>query len=307
MTYVSEKRNQYAPTSAETDDTCCLRPNIIQENGYFVCANCGVVHSRIMMAEPKLAFTYDEKKERLINERVYSPIGPRTIIKGYKDAKGNYLNPKYKSKFRRLAKINQNLINGHERNLWAALQTFSRLKFLLNIPDYVANDAFKIYNVATKKKMAMGRGIDLLLSVSIYSALKMHDIPTLIEDITKNINVSKNKFISCFKLVYRNVLPELDFKLSPFTPINYVDKFKEELHLSMKCRSLAINLINQCQKNRLIFAGKDPKGIAAASLYLSSQICEEPRTQKEICNFANITEVTLRARIKELKQSCTIF
>ncbi len=302
MTYLPEEKYKNPLVLLDSEYICCVLPNIIQDNGYFVCANCGSVHSKIIDGKPRFAFNVDERKKRTINERVYSPIGPRTVLKPDKDAKGNYLSPRFISKFKRLARINQHLINAHERNLWIALQTFYRLKSLFNIPDYVANDTFKIYLIATKKKLAMGRGIEALISASIYCALRMNNIPLFMEDLIKNTDISKKRFLSCFRMIYKLVLPELHFKLKPFNALDYLDKLREELHLSMKCRYVAINMLQKCEKNGITFSGRDPRGIAAALLYLSSKICDEFRTQKEICNLSNITEATLRARIKEIKQ-----
>ena len=300
MAFLSEKRPKYTPVILDGEYNCCLLPNIIQDSGYFVCANCGTVHSRIMNGKPRFAFTVDERNNRTINERVYSPIGPRTIIKPNKGAKGNSLSPRFISKFKRLAKINQHLVNAHERNLWIASQTFYRLKSLFNIPDYVADDAYKIYLIATKKKLAMGRGIEALISASVYCALRINNIPLFMEDLIKNTDITKKRFLSCFRMIYRLVLPELHFKLKPFNPIDYIDKLREELHLSMKCRHVAINIIEKSEKKGISFAGRDPKGIAAAALYISSKYCDEIKTQKEICNVSNITEATLRARVKEI-------
>ncbi|MHA1150654.1 MAG: hypothetical protein ACTSR8_20730 [Promethearchaeota archaeon] len=61
--------------------------------------------------------------------------------------------------------------------------------------------------------------------------------------------------------------------------------------------------IKRCEDKGLNFSGKDPKGIAAASIYLSSKNTNEFRTQKEICQVAHISEITLRMRLKEIK-SC---
>ena len=69
----------------------------------------------------------------------------------------------------------------------------------------------------------------------------------------------------------------------------------------MKCRSRAVDIIKNSCKQGFSYAGKDPKGIAAAALYISGKKCKEARIQKDICKAANITEVTLRTRIYELK------
>ena len=171
LTYSSKFLHYNSPVGIE--EACCLMPNIIQDKGYYVCTNCGMVNSKIIYHQTRLAFSFEEKKDRQINEKVYRPYGPRTIINYSKDSNGSSLSPTNNFKFKRLAKINRGLINGYERNLWIALPILKRLKSVLNIPDYIAEDAFNIYNITAKKKMATGRSIDALLSASIYCAYKM--------------------------------------------------------------------------------------------------------------------------------------
>jgi len=65
----------------ENDDSCCDAPKISQEDGFYVCLNCGSATSRILDDSPRRAFTAEEITKRKSNERVYSPIGPRTIIR----------------------------------------------------------------------------------------------------------------------------------------------------------------------------------------------------------------------------------
>jgi len=46
--------------------------------------------------------------------------------------------------------------------------------------------------------------------------------------------------------------------------------------------------------------GRAPEGITAAALYLACKLNQEYRTQGEIAKAAQITEVTIRNRYKEL-------
>jgi transcription initiation factor TFIIB len=55
-----------------------------------------------------------------------------------------------------------------------------------------------------------------------------------------------------------------------------------------------------------ISAGKDPMGLAAAVLYILSQTEGKSIKQQDIANAAGITDVTLRARTKEVKYSNSI-
>ncbi|MEJ2277694.1 MAG: hypothetical protein P8Y70_08095 [Candidatus Lokiarchaeota archaeon] len=78
-------------------------------------------------------------------------------------------------------------------------------------------------------------------------------------------------------------------------------------YLKFSCdRNIAVKLINNATDNGFNSAGKDPKGIAAAAIYIGSKICNENRTQKEISKLANVTEVTLRMRVKDLQRYCNV-
>ena len=291
---------------SEDKENCCDSPKISEEDGFYVCLNCGSVFSRILDSSPRRAFTAEEIQKRKNTERVYSPIGPRTIIRGSRDARGTLLSPKFKSKFNRLAKIHRSLTTSYERNLWIALPNLQRLQKRLGIPDIVAEDALRIYTQTVKKKLTMGRSIDTLLSASIFCSLRVHGIPRTIEEITKVAQIPKKKVIKSYRLILMEILPHLNLKVQHFTPVRYVDKFNDELGLSMQVRNVAVKLITSAKENGFNIAGKDPKGIAAASIYLGSKLCNENRTQKEISKLAMVTEVTLRMRVKDLQKYANI-
>lgn len=284
------------------NNPCCDSPKISKEEGYYVCLNCGFVYSRILDNSPSRAFTQEEIQKRKSNERVYSPIGPRTVIRGSRDARGSLLSPKYKSKFNRLAKIHRSLTTSYERNLWIALPNLQRLQKKLGIPETVAEDALRIYTQTVKKKLTMGRSIDTLLAASIFCALRVHGIPRTIEEITNAAQIPKKKVIKSYRLILYDILPKLNLKVKHFDSKRYVDKFNDDLKLSMQCRNIAVKVIEIAKEHGFNSAGKDPKGIAAAAIYIGSKMCNEARTQKEISALANVTEVTLRMRVKDLQR-----
>jgi transcription initiation factor TFIIB len=47
-------------------------------------------------------------------------------------------------------------------------------------------------------------------------------------------------------------------------------------------------------------SGRGPTGIAAAASYIASVLTGERKTQREIAEIAQVTEVTIRNRYKEL-------
>ncbi len=284
----------------EGNKTCCPSPNIISSDGYEVCINCGLIHSR--------SFSYRPKRQYFSNEKVYfgnvepvrSPFGPRTVFKHKRDHTGNYLSPKTSQNFERWDKINRGLMSGLERNLWFAVPRLNQMKSQLNIPNYIANEAFKIYVSAAKLKLTHGRTIEGIISAALYYALKLNGVPRSIDEILSVSHISKKRFMKCYKAIYDYIVPQMKLKIFNFTPQQYIDRFYEELKLSMSCRKMTMKIIGECKRKGLNMSGKDPKGIAAASLYYCSKLNKEFRTQKQICEVANVSEITLRSRLKEI-------
>ncbi len=300
----NEKAKQFRPYEEvlESEDQCCDNPHIREENGFFVCLNCGMVHDAVLDNTPRRAFTAEEVKNRKGNEPVYSKIGPRTVIRGASDAKGSQLAPEEKSKFNRLAKIHRSLTTSYERNLWIALPNLQRFQERLGLPDTVAEDALRIYTHAVREKLTMGRSIDTLLAASIFASLRIHDLPRTLEEIVEISELNKKNVVKAFRLILLKILPKLNLKVQHFGPVRYVDKFSEELGTTMAVRNAAVQLYNLAKKNGLQMEGKDPKGLAAAAIYLAGLELGEKKTQNEIAKLSRITEVTLRMRVKELKR-----
>ena len=135
--------------------TCCNSPLITENEGYKVCNNCGFIFSQVYDNTPRRSYTKEEKNNRVMNEVVYTPIGPRTIINGNKDANGRLIDPKYINYYRKLSKINKSIFSSYERNFYIALPVFERIRERLSLPDNIIKDAQKLYKFAVKEKMTL--------------------------------------------------------------------------------------------------------------------------------------------------------
>jgi transcription initiation factor TFIIB len=89
------------------------------------------------------------------------------------------------------------------------------------------------------------------------------------------------------------------------SPIDFIPRFGAELHLSGNVQRRAINILTKA-KDFGLTAGKDPTGLAAASIYVAAIQEKERRTQREIAEIAHVTEVTVRNRYKELIKELTL-
>jgi transcription initiation factor TFIIB len=68
-----------------------------------------------------------------------------------------------------------------------------------------------------------------------------------------------------------------------------------------KVEEIAHKILVTAKKMRLT-SGRGPTGIAAAASYIASVLTGERKTQREIAEIAQVTEVTIRNRYKELAE-----
>ena len=86
--------------------------------------------------------------------------------------------------------------------------------------------------------------------------------------------------------------------------VTCVAKIASNAEVSEKTKRCAVKILKYAEKQNAL-AGKHPMGVAASALYLAGIDVGENRTQKDIAEAAEVTEVTIRNRCKNLKEVLT--
>ncbi len=287
----------------EEEEPCCDNPDLmISDDGIRVCRNCGLTFGQEMVSHERRAYTAEEVRARRRTEPRWRCFGPRTVISRVKsDAKGRQLPAKKQALFARLSKIQGSLINSIERNYWEAKPKLHALANKLVIPDFIVETAWKIYSEVAQQKLTMGRSIEAFVCASLYASIRIHDFPRLLEELTEVAIIPLRSVHRSLGLIVRNVLPVLNLKYRPIDPEPLVYRFGNELNLSISVQKSAAQLLMDASRNGLKRMGKDPKGLAAAALYMAAKGTKERKTQTQIAEVARVTEVTLRTRAKQIK------
>jgi transcription initiation factor TFIIB len=254
------------------------------------------------------SFTQDEHGDRA---RAGAPtsltmhdMGLATIIDPVnKDASGKPLTASMKSTIERLRTWDSRS-QVHEpvdRNFRQAFSELNRLKDKLAISDAVIEKAAYIYRKALDKGLVRGRSISALMAAALYAACRDTATPRNLKDIEIAANIKRKDIARCYRLLVK----ELDLKMPVTDSIQCVARIASVIGIAEKTKRYAIKVLQDAQKNE-VSAGKDPMGLAAAALYLSCVKNGEDKTQRDIAEAANVTEVTIRNRYKGLKDSLTI-
>jgi transcription initiation factor TFIIB len=110
-------------------------------------------------------------------------------------------------------------------------------------------------------------------------------------------NIKRKDIARCYRLLVK----ELSLKMPVTDSIQCVARIASKIGIGEKAKRSAIVVLKNAQQKE-VSAGKDPMGLAAAALYLACVKNGEDKTQRDIAEAANVTEVTIRNRYKGLKE-----
>ena len=296
--YIEDKIEENIPAHTH----CCNNPFVEARDGNKVCLNCGLIFERTFVGNERRAYTVEEIQNRRRTEPRWRDFGPRTMLPNTKtDSKGKSIGAKEQALFSRLSKIQNSLISSIERNFWEAKPKLKMLTSKLNIPEYIAETSWKIYSIVAKKKLTMGRSINGFIAGSLYAAIRVHDFPRLLDEVCEASLTPRRTVHRSLAMIIREVLPELNIRYQPITAESLVFRFGNELDLPIQIQKEAINMLKDASRNGLKRTGKDPKGLAAACIYIAAKNGSIRKTQSKVADIAKITEVTLRSRAKQIK------
>ena len=283
----------------------CNSKNVIKDMnmGEFVCGSCGLVIGENIAdhrAEWR-AYTPAERKAKIRSGTPtnYSSFdkGLSTVFRLDKDAFGRCLSGESRNQLYRLQRWNRRSLvhTSKNRNLMQAMKHIRRFSDILTIPSSIKEMAAIIYRKALKKDIVRGRTIKGVAAAALYAACRYSKNPRTLKEVSEASfqhpkDVARN---------YRLIVHNLNMKMPIDKPMDYVTKIAEKAQVSSETEGLAIQLINEAQKRRAT-SGKDPSAVAAAALYLAGKLVHENVTQSCLAEAANITEVTIRNRKKDL-------
>ncbi len=205
-------------------------------------------------------------------------------------AKRKALKLRYLQRHTRVSKDDKKLVD--------ALTKMNKVAAQLGLPDAVKETAGillkKIFSAMNPRKSK----IDSYVAVAVIWAAKAHSIPLRSKDVLPLLGINNQQ--------YWRAITEIKFNAIRAPPIppaadprSFLNRISTNLGLSPRVTTLASKIIDVLKK-RGHTEGKDPAGIAAAAIYVASIIMNEKRTQREVAIAANVTEVTIRNRYKDI-------
>ena len=312
----SKKRREYSnsqiqtsniPASKSVCSTCgCDQTITDTESGEIICSKCGqVISDKIEEIRPEWRnFTSsdgsnDKSRIGMSTSLARHDMGLSTMIgMTDRDASGQKIDAVMRTTMERLRTwdFRTQAHTPTDRSLRQAFFQLGVLKDKLGLSNTVVEKTAYIYRKAQERGLVRGRTISGILAAAVYIACRELETPRTLKDIAVDSNIKLHEVAKSYRLLYF----ELDLKIPIVDPLKCIARVANKANLSEKTKRQAAEIMNNVTK-RGISAGKDPMGLAASVLYLSSFNTGENVTQNNIAYAAGVTEVTLRNRVKDLK------
>jgi len=265
-----------------------------EEFGESVCRGCGFVEIEEMTYEgPEWrAFSNEERQKR-------PRATPAGDIGTMFESSDKNLSFEERRKFERLRRWNvrTRYHESWDRNILQATNELDRLCKELNIPAIGNEEALYLYKKVLKAGLVRGRSIKGMVAASLYTIIRKYGYPYTLDNLA-TVSILEEDDISRF---YRLIIKELKLRQPIHDPKLLIPKIASRLKVGMDSENLAHEILEEAQETGQLM-GRDPKGMAATALYLACQITNEKRVQKDIAKAARTTEVTIRNRMKDLKE-----
>jgi len=279
---------------------------VVNPSGELVCDDCGTVVSE---GAPDLgrewsAYSSEEWERR---SRTGEPVkigattGSLATVIDRRDISRLKISSEGKKQMYglNLLQTRNRLSTSHERSIARAEVLLERIASALKLPENVKEEAYSIYRRAGELGVVRGRTIESMVAAAIYAAARSAGLPLELKSLSQYTGRQNRRTLA---KDYRLLVEKLGLRMGAPDPAAHVPKITSRLGLGKDVQDLAISLINEAKKLGLT-AGKDPSGLAAAAVYLATLKGKEKRTQRQVAQAAEVTEVTVRTRYRELAEA----
>lgn len=279
--------------------------------GEIVCPACGVVAvEEVADQGPEwkaMDLEEKEKRVRVGSPRTYSlhDFGLSTEISSdMHDSHGRSLDPFMRMSVGRMKKWQSRIrtSSSQERSLSNVLSRISELSSILTLPKMVTETAAHIYRLAAKNRTAKSKSIMGMTAASVYLACRKCSVGRTLKEVARGADLDKRVVAKYYRLVLREV--EKSY-VPPPSVQRYISKMVNTAKINPKIERLALHLASKTGSTK-ISSGKAPAGLAASYVYVASVLVSGRVPQREIAEVAEVTEVTVRNRCREILENFRI-
>lgn len=261
--------------------------------GEVACSGCGYVIEEVLINTGPEWRAFDNEQRQ---KKTRASPSKSTIYKGTSFDVPWDSDPETKTTLGRMKRQHNrsSIKTSYERNIKVAVPELDKITSKLNLTGYPKEKAYQIYLKALEKNIVKGRSINGIAAASVYATVRSDgEIVRTLKEVAKAANYPKKDLGRDYRFLIRKLelKPELD------KPEYHISKISSKLNLDTGVERIANQLLKELKENKKRI-GKNPVSVAATTLYIAANY-DSGVTQKEVSRAAEITDVTIRNRMKD--------
>ena len=297
--------------SASLSSCAKCRGELVRDpnSGEIACQKCGLV---ILDYSEEVSYSrYSKSSDNSLDYQLTSSTvslpdyGLSTeISQSNKDSRGKYLSQRDGLDAGRLAKWHRRIktSNPQQRVLTTSLGKISEVTQILALPKSVSEEASWICRKSLKLGSLAGKPSKGIAVASVFLACRRLRVDRSLKQIAEAGGISHRIVWKYYGLISNDLgganIPRRNIK-------TYISKLANISKIDPRIERLALEIANETEAE-MIPGGKTPLGVAAAHLYIGSVLLGGFIPEKEIAEVAEISDVTLRMRCREILEQFTI-
>lgn len=159
-------------------------------------------------------------------------------------------------------------MSSSDRALVNAFREINGMADRINLPKTIVDRANTLFKQVHDGKNLKGRSNDAIASACLYIACRQEGVPRTFKEICAVSKISKKEIGRCFKLI----LKALETSVDLITTGDFMSRFCSNLGLPNMVQRAATHIARKAVEIDIV-PGRSPISVAAAAIYMASQVC----------------------------------
>lgn len=178
------------------------------------------------------------------------------------------------------------------RTLISAYRDINELAEKANLPKTIIDEAATLFKKVHEQRRLRNRPRLTIVAACIYLSCRLQKVPRSLKELSAITNVPTCMIAKCFTAICKS--EPLNQSLSTHVDSgDFLSRFCSNLNLPNDVQRIAMHIASVV-KDKSIADGRNPTSIAAAAIFMASQISDTKKTQKEISEVAGVADSTIR-------------
>lgn len=158
-------------------------------------------------------------------------------------------------------------MSSSDRALLNAFREINGMADHINLPKTIVDRANTLFKQVHDGKNLKGRANDAIASACLYIACRQEGVPRTFKEICAVSKISKKEIGRCFKLI----LKALETSVDLITTGDFMSRFCSNLGLPNMVQRAATHIARKAVEVDIV-PGRSPISVAAAAIYMASQV-----------------------------------